>query len=314
MSTADQKSDTAQPATAVVPTAPTGLVAKFAAKFGVEPGKMLATLKATAFKVKDGEASNEQMMALLVVADQYGLNPFTREIYAFPDSQRGIVPIVGVDGWARLINEHPQCDGVEFIDDPDSKGGQPPAWIECRIFRKDRAHPTAIREYLAECKRNTGPWGSHPRRMLRHKALIQCARVAFGFVGIYDEDEGERIVAGGAVIDGNTGEILRERTVRVPQPRASAQPPAAEPSPDTVVADAGAPEREPGADDAQPARPSADPAKPIGKGVLQTLRNHLQKKQIPESEFCHTWGIEKLEDLPQAKAGEAGSWITNYQS
>ena len=29
--------------------------------------------------------------------------------------------------------------------------------------------------------------------MLRHKAIIQCARVAFGFVGIHDEDEGKVI-------------------------------------------------------------------------------------------------------------------------
>jgi hypothetical protein len=30
--------------------------------------------------------------------------------------------------------------------------------------------------------------------MLRHKAMIQCARVAFGFVGVFDPDEAERIV------------------------------------------------------------------------------------------------------------------------
>ena len=29
--------------------------------------------------------------------------------------------------------------------------------------------------------------------MLRHKAMIQAARLAFGFTGIYDEDEAERI-------------------------------------------------------------------------------------------------------------------------
>ncbi|EIP6782236.1 hypothetical protein LTE40_000211, partial [Escherichia coli] len=29
---------------------------------------------------------------------------------------------------------------------------------------------------------------------LRHKAMIQCARLAFGFAGIYDKDEAERIV------------------------------------------------------------------------------------------------------------------------
>ncbi len=33
-----------------------------------------------------------------------------------------------------------------------------------------------------------------PQRMLRHKAMIQCARIAFGYGGIYDQDEGEKIL------------------------------------------------------------------------------------------------------------------------
>lgn len=165
------------------------LLAKFASRFGVEPHKMLATLKATAFK---GDVTNEQMMALIIVADQYGLNPWTKEIYAFPD-KGGVVPVVGLDGWARIINSHAEFDGMEFEAGPDDAAGLP-AWIECVIYRKDRAHPVRAREYLAECRRNTGPWNSHPRRMLRHKAMIQCARLAFGFGGIYDQDEAERIV------------------------------------------------------------------------------------------------------------------------
>jgi hypothetical protein len=64
----------------------------------------------------------------------------------------------------------------------------------CRIYRKDRSHPTVVTEYLTECRRDTGPWKSHPRRMLRHKAMIQAARLAFGYGGIYDQDEAERIV------------------------------------------------------------------------------------------------------------------------
>ena len=56
------------------------LVAKFADRYGVDGDKMLATLKATCFRQRDNkEISNEQMMALLVVADQYKLNPFTKE-------------------------------------------------------------------------------------------------------------------------------------------------------------------------------------------------------------------------------------------
>lgn len=162
---------------------PPSLLAKVASRYSVDPNKMLSTLKATAFK---GDVSNEQMMALLIVADQYGLNPWTKEIYAFPDRQNGIVPVVGVDGWARIINSHEQFDGMSFTQDEVS--------CTCTIYRKDRSHPIEVTEYMSECKRNVGPWQSHPKRMLRHKAMIQCARLAFGFVGVYDQDEAERIV------------------------------------------------------------------------------------------------------------------------
>jgi phage recombination protein Bet len=160
------------------------VIARLADRFGVDQSKMLECLKSTAFR---GGCSNEQLMALCIVSEQYGLNPWTREIYAFPDKQNGIVPVVGVDGWARIINTHPQFDGVEFWQDNEK--------CTCSIYRKDRAHPVQVTEYMAECKRNTGPWGSHPMRMLRHKSLIQAARLAFGFSGIYDQDEAERIVS-----------------------------------------------------------------------------------------------------------------------
>lgn len=139
------------------------------------------------------------MMALLIVADQYSLNPFTRELFAFPDKQNGVVPVVSVDGWSRILNDHPQFDGCDFEFGPDDDRGLP-TWCECIIHRKDRSHPVRVREYMAEVRRDTGPWKSHPRRMLRHKALIQCARVALGFSGIYDQDEAERIVAGEATV------------------------------------------------------------------------------------------------------------------
>jgi len=76
-----------------------------------EGTELMAVLKATAFK---GQVSDAQMAALLLVANQYGLSPWTKEIYAFPDRQNGIVPVVGVDGWARIINAHPQFDGMDF--------------------------------------------------------------------------------------------------------------------------------------------------------------------------------------------------------
>jgi len=164
---------------------PTSVLVRLAQRFGVDQTKMMECLKATAFR---GQVSNEQMMALCVVADQYKLNPWTKEIYAFPDKNNGIVPVVGVDGWARIINEHPEFDGIELVDADDG------SWCRCTIHRKDRTHAIVVTEYRDECARDTGPWKSHPRRMLRHKALIQCARIAFGYAGIYDHDEAERIV------------------------------------------------------------------------------------------------------------------------
>jgi phage recombination protein Bet len=191
--------DTAQ-STALVQGEQRLLVARLAQRFGIDQDALWKTLKATVFKLPGNkEASNAQVAAVMVVADQHKLNPFTREIFAFEGQSGAIVPVVSVDGWLRIINEQPAYDGVEFEYGPPSESEKhkgSPAWIEAVIFRKDRTKPTKAREFLAECYRNTGPWGSHPSRMLRHKALIQCARMAFGFAGIYDEDEAERIIEG----------------------------------------------------------------------------------------------------------------------
>lgn len=152
-----------------------------------QSAELYQVLKATAFK---GEVTDAQLSALLIVAKQYGLNPWTKEIYAFPD-KGGIVPVVGLDGWSRIINTNAQFDGMDFEQNAES--------CTCVIYRKDRGHPIRITEWMAECLRppmngKNGPWQSHPYRMLRHKAMIQCARIAFGFGGIYDQDEAERIV------------------------------------------------------------------------------------------------------------------------
>lgn len=171
------------------------LTGKLAATLNMGDGTgLIETLKATAFK---GQVTDAQMTALMVVANQYGLNPWTKEIYAFPDRNNGIVPVVGVDGWSRIINSHPQFDGMDFEQDAES--------CTCIIHRKDRAHPIKVTEWMEECKREgVGPWKSHPKRMLRHKSMIQCARLAFGYGGIFDQDEAERIVEADGVASSAT--------------------------------------------------------------------------------------------------------------
>src|SRR4249919_2603702 len=156
------------------------LIIEMAGRFGIEPGKLVPTLNATAFK-PEKPVSDEQLIALLIVAREYNLNPFTRELFAFLDSKSGgIVPVVSVDGWARIVNEHAQCDGFEERIADDG------TWADCTHFRKDRTHHLTHREWLSECKRNTPPWQQSPRRMLGHRAFIQTARKTYGFAGIYD--------------------------------------------------------------------------------------------------------------------------------
>ena len=202
------------------------LIKKFAERYSFDETALIDTLKATAFKVNDGVVSDAQMMALLIVADQYSLNPFTKEIYAFPDKKNGIVPVVGVDGWSRIINGHSAFDGMTFQSSDvviTPPGGKPcPEWMDCTLYRKDRAHPIVIREYLDEVYREpfqgnrdgrsyavNGPWQSHTKRLLRHKATIQAARMAFGFVGIYDQDEAERI------LENQTGDLGEPRLISI---------------------------------------------------------------------------------------------------
>lgn len=164
------------------PQKQTSALAVMAGKFNVEPAKLLETLKNTVFR----NATNDELLALVVVSNEYGLNPLTKEIYAFPAKGGGIVPVVSIDGWIRMMNDHPQFDGIDYEFQHDEQG----RLISCTsiIYRKDRSHPTRVTEYLSECRRNTEPWKMESR-MLRHKATIQGARVAFGFSGITDEDE-----------------------------------------------------------------------------------------------------------------------------
>jgi len=186
----------------------------------VDPAELEQTLIQTAFK-STTQITREQMGALLIVASQYKLNPWTKEIYAFPDKSKGIIPVVGVDGWSRIINSNPNLNGIEFVFSDNMVRMNKakvdcPEWVDCLIYRKDRDRPTVVREYLDEVYREpmgqngfAGPWQSHPKRFLRHKALIQCARLAFGFVGIYDQDEAERI--------NESGQPVKDVTPNIPE-------------------------------------------------------------------------------------------------
>ena len=167
------------------------LMEGYAAEHGLSVEDMFATLASTIFP--NGKATREQVHALLIVAQQYNLSPWNKEIYAYPAKGKGIVPIVGVDGWYKLISRHPDSNGFDIELERDDHGKLVSA--TCKFFRKSWEHPVVVTEYLEEVARNTDPWRKQPVRMLRHRAICQAARIALGISGLYEPDEGARFAA-----------------------------------------------------------------------------------------------------------------------
>ena len=119
----------------------------------------------------------KSILALLRVAKQYELDPLQEEVLLTQYDDHWQVSI-SVDGWIKLINRHPAFAGMSFTESPETDQGLP-LWMECMIYRSDRAIPTTVREYLTEVKTDSDIWKKMPRRMLRHRTLQQCARLAF---------------------------------------------------------------------------------------------------------------------------------------
>ena len=178
------------------------LMEKAAAHFGdgMDASKFQQILMETIIppiKKRDGSyrsASQAEVAAFLLVCKQYDLNPLVKEVYPMPARRGdGMSALVSLDGWVTLMNRNPAFDGLEFEDILDDKGKL--VSVTCKIWRSDRSHPTSTTEYMAECfqDRKDSPWLKWPNRMLRHKSTIQAARLAFGFSGLMDPDEYERL-------------------------------------------------------------------------------------------------------------------------
>ena len=114
---------------------------------------------------------------LLRLASKHLLDPLSDEI-SIMETKEGFLPFITIDGWAKLINQHPQYAGMS-LREPTESNSQLPAWMECTIYRNDRILPIVVKEYLEEVMTNHPSWQQMPRRMLRHRVIQQCARLAF---------------------------------------------------------------------------------------------------------------------------------------
>ncbi|EJF74802.1 phage recombination protein Bet [Bartonella birtlesii] len=169
------------------------LLKEIARKYGFSAEEFQTTIIKTCIGDKNASVITDAEFAIfLFVAKTYGLNPLTKEIYVFPKKGGGMIPVVSIDGWIKIIKSNPNFDGMTFQDQLDKDGNL--IAIKCAIRLKGIKDPIEVTEYLKECEQEKSEaWKKYPARMLRHKATIQCARYAFGFSGIYEEDEAARI-------------------------------------------------------------------------------------------------------------------------
>ena len=113
----------------------TNIIAKALEKSGLSYQGFVDTLTQTAFQGINFWRETD-LERLLVVANRYDLDPLNREIMMFEvatSEQPELLLVIGVDGWAKIMNDHPQFDGIEFLESPDLMGDIP-SWVQCTIF------------------------------------------------------------------------------------------------------------------------------------------------------------------------------------
>lgn len=181
---------------------------RLSAMLGIAPGQMVETIKATCFKLKDGESvSNEQLAAFCSIAADLGVNPLLPGMmYAYPSKGGGIVPMIGPDGVFALLSRSDEIDS--WGTEPEYDGNGKLIACTATIKRKGRG-PISKRVLLSEWRVSNNPnWESRPTHMLEIRALKQCARMVIHGLP-YDEDE-RRIIEAQAVPAESRASVVQE--------------------------------------------------------------------------------------------------------
>ena len=113
------------------------------------------------------------------MANKYQLDPLSEEIGIFEHEDKTQGVYITIDGWAKLMNQHPQYAGMSLKESTELIDNIP-TWMECTIYRNDRILPIIVKEYFEEVRTTHPSWSQMPRRMLRHRVIQQCARLALG--------------------------------------------------------------------------------------------------------------------------------------
>lgn len=188
---------------------------------GVEPGMMIETIKRQCFRGMNADAvSDAQLAAFVSVANGLKMNPLLPGfLYAYPERNGGITPIIGPDGMYKMLAEHPEVDSWETNVYPEDVT-LPATHSTTKIYRKGREKPISYTAIMSEWRVSSNPnWQSRPRHMIGIRSLKQAARqIVHGLP--WDEDE-KRIAEMTNVTGTGEGETAVEQIKRTPPPKRS---------------------------------------------------------------------------------------------
>ncbi|MEY2875900.1 MAG: phage recombination protein Bet [Pseudomonadota bacterium] len=232
-------------------------IESIAVELAVRAGmRMTPETALAAVKTMVGDVPDWVLARFMLAARSTGLSLFGGEVYPAVREDGGLDAVVSLDGWVKLVNRHPEFQGVTFAYSPDRVASsmdthRPHEWVECAITKRGVPMPFVAREYFDEVNQRRGVWLTHPIRATRNAALVQAARYAFGLSGV------------GAAEESGI------------HPAAPAQPPApvVPPAPPTVAAPVAA------------AAPSGPRRMPAGASVLMR-EEHPAPTPPSESRVC----------------------------
>ena len=157
-----------------------------AMRLGVEKAHLLNTIKAQCFRNTAPErVSDTQLAAYVQIASNLHLNPLLPGmLYAYPERNGGITPIIGPDGVFLMLANNPEVEG--WWTRHESVDNEPACTAVIKHRRLGEISKTV---FMGEWKVASNPnWVTRPRHMLEIRALKQCARQIIHGVPFDDEE------------------------------------------------------------------------------------------------------------------------------
>lgn len=153
---------------------------QLASFLGIEKGMMLETLKAQCFKGKTpDQVSDAQLAAFVSTANVLQVNPLLPGmLYAYPERNGGITPILGPDGVFKKLDEMIGSGKLTGFECEVFMGADgKPERAEATIYRGETQKPAKYTAYFSEWVVPSNPnWASRPRHMIWTRAIKQAAR------------------------------------------------------------------------------------------------------------------------------------------